>query len=194
MCIRKPSPHELEQARLLAARIAAQVAGNAPYWIDSEVFEPEAQLAVLRAAEGFQRRRNAHFTTVARTFVRRALVDEIRRQSPWPRSQQALRPKSGKVPGWLLPARSLDAPLVGALGWDDVLPAPDEWAATERRLLLESALVTLAERERAVVHRYYWLGMTEREIAEILRCTASRVNQLRHAALEKLRAVLAEAE
>ncbi len=91
---------------------------------------------------------------------------------------------------------SLDEPV--AVGEDsctlrDVLPDsdnPDPFMAcvnAEMKAALEAALVTLSDRQREVLHLYYHLGLTLKEIGKRLGLTESGVCRIHAGALRQLR-------
>ena len=61
----------------------------------------------------------------------------------------------------------------------------------EMEHLLRQAIDTLPERERTVLHLYYYEELTLREIGEVLGVTESRVSQLHTKAILRLKARLA---
>lgn len=79
--------------------------------------------------------------------------------------------------------------------WEESVPcsdiSPEE--AAERSALVEvlgEAIDRLPEKERLVVSLYYYEEMTQKEIAEMLGVTESRVCQIRAAAVDRLKAQL----
>ena len=68
-------------------------------------------------------------------------------------------------------------------------PSP-EMARTEMRDSLACAIGKLPERERTVIHLYYYEELTLREIGEVLGVTESRVSQLHTKAILRLKGKL----
>jgi len=149
----------------------------------------EGNLGLLKAAERFDETRGVRFVSYAHWWVRRAIVEAVRRES-------GLRWGDGEI------ARPvpLDEPL-GARGsstLQEVL-ADDREPTPERRLLrsamrrsLEASLVDVPGRERDVLRRYF--GLDSRppeslsEISRDLGITRERARQLKERGLSRLRA------
>ena len=64
----------------------------------------------------------------------------------------------------------------------------------ERKELLGAAIDRLPEKERQVVALYYYEGLTVKEIAEVMHLSPSRISQLHHRAILRLRGRLARAK
>lgn len=192
---------EIANARLHGKRLARSMQKTLPYWVDTEVLENEADLAVVRAAERWRADGGASFTTWAATVVQRSLLEEVRRQSPWTRLQRQLRREnmeSGNDPeGWMLPPLSfehLPKPLHDEeMTLEEVLP-DDRAEFTEEcelRAVIRPLIQQIEPRRRYVLIRYYWHQESTREIAERMGVSISRVQQLRMQALGTVRAHLA---
>lgn len=149
----------------------------------------EGNLGLLKAVERFDASRGVRFVSYAHWWVRRAIVEALRRESGLPTGD-------GKI------ARpvSLDEPLGvrGANTLQEVL-ADDRHPPPERRLLrlalrqsLEASLVDVPERERSVLRRYFGLDAERPEsldsIARDLGITRERARQLKERGLARLRA------
>jgi RNA polymerase sigma factor for flagellar operon FliA len=59
--------------------------------------------------------------------------------------------------------------------------------------ILRDAIARLPEKERTVMALHYYEGLNQRQIAEVMHVTDSRVSQIRHQALKRLRSRLAPA-
>lgn len=190
---------ELTNAQQWARVRARTVARSQPHWVDGEVLENEAALALERARATYDRRQGVAFNTWVGAVVNRALADEIRRQSPWTRNQRRDRRENmaaGLEPeGWMLPPIPLCAPAEtgeeDGAALEDTLPGPDNWGTTDAALLVPQLLAQLEERRAEVVRRYYLEGESSAQIAASLGVSVARVQQLRGQALERLRAHLA---
>jgi RNA polymerase sigma-70 factor (sigma-E family) len=69
---------------------------------------------------------------------------------------------------------------------------PDQYGASEDRLLLSRALFSLPLRQRQVVVLRYYEDMSERAVAELLGCSAGTVKSQASKGLDKLRALLGQ--
>jgi RNA polymerase sigma factor for flagellar operon FliA len=70
---------------------------------------------------------------------------------------------------------------------------PDELGRQEDVNILRGAIARLPEKERTVMALYYYEELNQRQIAEIMHVTESRVSQIRTQALKRLRSRLAPA-
>jgi RNA polymerase sigma factor for flagellar operon FliA len=68
---------------------------------------------------------------------------------------------------------------------------PEELGRQEDVRILRNAIIHLPEKERAVMALYYYEEMNQRQIAEVMHVTESRVSQIRAQALKRLRTRLA---
>lgn len=149
----------------------------------------EGNLGLLRAVERFDESRGVRFVSYAHWWVRRAIVEAVRRESGLPTGD-----------GQIARAVSLDEPSVGggASTLQEVL-ADDRLPPPEQRLLrlamrqsLEASLIDVPERERDVLRRYFGLDAERPEslnqIARDLGITRERARQLKDRGLARLRA------
>jgi len=68
---------------------------------------------------------------------------------------------------------------------------PEELSRQEDVKILRDAIARLPEKERTVMALYYYEELNQRQIAEIMHVTESRVSQIRSQALKRLRSRLA---
>lgn len=181
-------PAEVELATQDALHQARRLARDFREWIDGEVLENEARLAVVVAAREYDPDR-ASFRTFANTVTRRRLLEEWRRQHRLTRTQRRAVKANLKADlpraAWMRPALSLNIPT----HWqddenkeerlEDTLLAPEEWPAHEARLVVGQLLTHLEPRRREVIERHYLREETFREIAARLGVSVSRVQQLK---------------
>ncbi len=77
---------------------------------------------------------------------------------------------------------------------DLTTPQPDdEVVAADRMTRLREAIARLPEQQRTVLALSYYEHLTQRQIAEVLHVTESRISQIRTAAVRTLRAELVDA-
>jgi RNA polymerase sigma factor FliA len=76
---------------------------------------------------------------------------------------------------------------------DGAAGAPEEMGRREDVRMLRDGIARLPEKERTVMALYYYEELNQRQIAEVLHVTESRVSQIRTQALKRLRARLASA-
>lgn len=149
----------------------------------------EGNLGMLRAVERFDESRGVRFVSYAHWWVRRAIVEAVRRESGLPTGD-----------GRIARAVSLDEPSAGGgAGTLQEVLADDRLPPPEQRLLrlamrqsLEASLIDVPERERDVVRRYFGLDAERPEslnrIARDLGITRERARQLKERGLARLRA------
>lgn len=149
----------------------------------------EGNLGLLRAVERFDETRGVRFVSYAHWWIRRAIVEAVRRESGLPTHE-----------GGIARPVSLDEPLGprGPNTLQEVL-ADDRHPPPERRLVrlamrhsLEASLLDVPERERDVLRRYFGLDSDRPEslnaIAADLGITRERARQLKQRGLDRLRA------
>lgn len=149
----------------------------------------EGNLGLVRAADRFDPERGVRFISYAHFWVRRAMVQALRRHEE--------RPLPGEPPPRAL---SLDHVAPGtACSLAELLPderAPEPGARVVRERLrdaIEASLSDLPPREREVVRRYFGIGLecaqTLAQISADLNVSRERVRQLKERGLSRLRAV-----
>ncbi|MBK8006490.1 MAG: sigma-70 family RNA polymerase sigma factor [Gemmatimonadetes bacterium] len=165
-------------------------------------------VGLLQAVERFDPERGHQFSTFALRRIRGAMLDEMRRMAPISRRAQTTRRRMTAARDRLecrlgRPVRAAEVALeLGVeerryLAWEaDAnrtaaplpadLPAPEPIEAETPAWLVE-ALTRLPPRERTVISLSYGEELDGRAIAEVLGVTESRVSQLRHRALSRLR-------
>jgi RNA polymerase sigma factor FliA len=85
---------------------------------------------------------------------------------------------------------AVGAPLQEVIPDSDATSAPEELGRQEEVKMLREAIGRLPEKERTVMALYYYEELNQRQIAEVLHVTESRVSQIRTQALKRLRARL----
>lgn len=84
-------------------------------------------------------------------------------------------------------------PLQEMLEDGDATLAPEEMGRQEDVKMLRDAIARLPEKERTVMALYYYEELNQRQIAEVMHVTESRVSQIRAQALKRLRSRLTAA-
>jgi RNA polymerase sigma factor (sigma-70 family) len=153
----------IDRHRRDALRLAYAIAGD-----DGEDVVQEACVKAYRHLDGF--RAGASF----RTWLLAIVANEARngRRSAGRRVTLALREAARR-------------PVQGVEPEEAVM-------SRERRQQLLDALVTLDVRDREIVALRYFLGLSERETAEVLGCATGTVKSRLSRALARLRAVLGQ--
>jgi RNA polymerase sigma factor for flagellar operon FliA len=87
-------------------------------------------------------------------------------------------------------SQAVGAPLQEVIPDSDATSAPEELGRQEEVKILREAIGRLPEKERTVMALYYYEELNQRQIAEVLHVTESRVSQIRTQALKRLRSRL----
>lgn len=166
----------LTQYRSLVLYHTGAALKRLPPCVQSDDLFSIGQTALIEAHRRFDQTRGLKFITFATFRVRGAIQDYIRCQSGMRRRGDA--PVQVE---W--PANSTEL--------TDGHETPDEHA-TRRGVgvALRSALARLPKRERRLMELYYFGGLSQPQIARRLRCSESRVGQLRAQAVQRMRAIL----
>jgi RNA polymerase sigma-B factor len=158
-------------AAVLARRFVSEV----------EPFEDLRQVAViglLKACDRFDPARGVPFEAYAVPTVLGELRHHVRDRA-WPvRMPRRVRRHALEERG---------APHVAVTLAQDDLPAPDDLAESEDRLLVSALLEGLGSRERAIVERYFFAGCSQAQIARELSLSQIHVSRLLRAALAVMR-------
>jgi RNA polymerase sigma factor for flagellar operon FliA len=86
--------------------------------------------------------------------------------------------------------RRAGTPLQEVIADGDATPAPEALGREEEIRILRDAIGRLPQKERTVMALYYYEELNQRQIAEVLHLTESRVSQIRSQALKRLRSRL----
>ena len=152
-------------------------------------------LGLLDAIDKFRPDRGHPFASYAPFRIRGAIMDGVRSLAWLPRS--ALRPGNGKIasvvtldfqsvePGHQLSLADSLVDLLEAPVSDGVIRDAEHGAVAD-------AVKALPERERRVIHEYYYGGRRLAEIAGDMDVSESRICQIHRAALRLLHRCLAE--
>jgi RNA polymerase sigma factor (sigma-70 family) len=161
----------------LVRQIAAVELRRVPPHVDRRDLESAGVLGLLTAARRFDPDRGVAFATMAGHRIRGAILDEMRRAAPYTRGQQ--RAIAGET--WF-PLRKVDfdeaAPVVA--------PSVDVPDALHARAVRD-AVKALPRREALLLIWRFWHGLRHDDIAPRLGLKQSRVSQLEHRALTRLR-------
>jgi RNA polymerase sigma factor (sigma-70 family) len=139
----------------------------------------DGAIGLVKAALRYEEGRGATFKTFAEPHIVGAIIDGIR-----------LRAGTKRVVPNPAPAAFVELNLQQLpAGEPSVL---ERLVAAEQGSVLRAAVDGLPARERQVLTLVYFHGLTQRAVARLFGCHESYVNHLKHAALAKLRLVLAK--
>lgn len=208
----------------MVIQVATAMARRCPPSVDADDLITVGFLGLMDALDRYEDDRAASFASYARTRVRGAMIDELRRMDWVPRSVRSraaridearghLRDNLGREASQAELARALDvAPSnlealergarirkVVSLDDPDQPSVADEdtrdpFEAMARAGLaqeIRQVLAGLSERDRTIVDLLYYRELSQREVAEVLGVTESRVCQLHTRLKERLRTRLA---
>lgn len=178
---------------------------------------------LIRALDSFDLSRGLAFSTYAVRRIRGAILDDLRSQDWAPRAVRikarrlqvatvALQIRLGRSPRAEEVAAQLEIDISTYWRWRDdtatrtvvcyegarlgesgATTAPEALGRQEEVRMLRDAIARLPEKERTVVALYYYEELNQRQIAEVLHVTESRISQIRGRALKRLRSRLAAA-
>jgi RNA polymerase sigma factor FliA len=155
---------------------------------------------LIRALDSFDLSRGLAFSTYAVRRIRGAMLDDLRSQDWAPRGVRvkarrlqvattALECRLGRSPRPEEVADQLDIDVSTYWRWRDETAS----RTVVSYEVLRDAIARLPEKERTVMALYYYEELNQRQIAEILHVTESRVPQILSQALKRLRSRLAPA-
>ena len=195
----------------LVRHIIGRLAAKLPHGIDLENLEAAGTLGLVEAANRFEPERGIQFRTFAYTRVRGAILDELRRNCPFPQELLERMAQVRKVMQTMTPPVQAEA-LAAATGlseidvneclaairltrvvpWDNIAePSAGEtihqrpemqMEDAERKRLLVQAIATLPDSERLAVTLYYMEDLRLKELGRVLELSESRVSRLLKAA------------
>jgi len=161
----------------LAASLARRFASSA------EPLEDLVQIAtvgLLKAIDRFRPELGNPFPA----FAVPTILGELQRHHRdrgWPvRIPRRLRENGLRV-------REAELPADGDGGGEVLLGGPDPHETTENRVLLASGYRILDERERLLVHLYYFAGLSQARIADDVQLSQIHVSRLLRGAVDKMR-------
>lgn len=155
-----------------------------PRHVDRGDLEGFATIGMVKAAALFDPSRNDCFEAFAYLYMRGAVIDHLRADTPTSRSQWK-KYKQGDPDALLVWLTDVEAARQIAANESPVV----DFIALRR---LRSAFVVLDPRERLCIELHYE-GMLQREIGKQLGVSESRISQIVNGALRKLRAEMAVA-
>ena len=204
---RKLRDRLVKETFALVRSVAGHLAMSLPPYINLDDLTSAGFPGLLGAINAYDPGRKVDFATYARSRIRGAILDEIRRLDPLSRT---LRLKGTQIERATaaLEQRLLRAPddveIAEAMGIsleelhrtlqaEDVLAVDeptDPWrvlSTKERSALLNDAFADLPENERDVLDLYYSRSLTLRAVARRMHLSESRVSQLHLQGLARLR-------
>ena len=154
----------LTQVHALAKRLRSHV----PRCVTLDDLIGAGTIGLIQAVHRFEPSRGRQFATYAKHRIRGAMLDFLREEDPLSRTEQlsAHEPRSEYAQARRFSTRVAD------------------------RVDLDRARKCLSERENRVISLLFDLDWQNRDVAKKLGVNESRVSQIRHAALSKLRARL----
>lgn len=193
-------PAVIELLRRLSIKAAhgSRTASRLPPGLDADDLKQIALIAGVDALGRWRADGGASVGTFVFHRMRGAVLDVMRSQA-WPRSMRSVMRgdvdasphMARRVCGLHAMQAKPEAHLPAGFGLT-TFDAPD--AALLRRadgVRVRAAVLRLPPRLRRIVTLYFWRGLTMRQIGEQIGVNQSRVSQLCHAALDRLRRTLA---
>lgn len=195
----------------LVRHILGRLAARLPRGVDVDNLQAAGVLGLVEAANRFDPSRGIAFKTFAYTRIRGAILDELRRNSPFPQELQEKIARIRKVLQLLPPPVKVAVlaektglsedevtdclgamRLLRSVSWSEFMSQhtrciaqerpEDHLELDERKQLLSEAITQLPETERLVVTLYYMEDLRLKEIGQVLGLSESRVCRLLKAA------------
>lgn len=175
--------HELEQWRPLVWMVVNRVAAKMPPSVAPDDLFSAGFLGLMAAKQKYDPSQGASFKTYAYHRIRGAVLDELRRMDPLPRSQRESAKREGRQPPRFLglPCDEDGQASIASEELGDSVEGDDTKAALRREM------ERLPEKMRIVMESYYQKGLKMREIASLMGLTESRVSQIHSNAIARLR-------
>ena len=153
--------------------IAAKLSQRLPRCVPVEDLVSAGTLGLIAATDRFDPSRGLAFATYARHRVLGAMLDFLRDEDPLSRTARKTEPAA--------------IPVTISLDQLTFEPAVHRQPRVEDRIDIANARKCLSARENIVVTMIYDHDRPAREIARLLGVNESRVSQIRHRAVAKLR-------
>lgn len=142
-------------------------------------------IGLIQAVDRFHHSRGLKFRSYAQHRIWGAMMDFLRGEDPLSRDERR-RVRHSAEPRWAATISLSQLPPTVA----DNLLRTDWKAARSMWADVSSIAQTLSTRERRVIVLIYEQGWCNREIATTLKVNESRVSQIKHRALSKMRAAI----
>lgn len=200
------SDADLPEHMHLVEKVAASFRRRLPSSVQHDDLRAAGTLGLLYALRSSEHTCPEMFSAYARTRIRGAILDELRRQDHAPRrSRAAATPApapSANRTGPELPVPAV-RPEIRVLGLDDAGPEDMILADDSRSPLacvsakwsaeaVQKAVALLPNREREVIQLRYFNEVPSKEVAARMGVSEARVSQLHSRATDRLRTMLAE--
>lgn len=157
----------------LVRAISWNVAQRLPRSVSTDDLASAGTLGLIAAADRFDSSRGLAFSTYARHRIMGAILDFLRTEDPLSRS--ARRAECG------------GAPVTVSLDQLTTPPAAHLGPRIEDRVDVGNARKCLSPRENRVISLLYDQDWPAREVAKLLGVNESRISQIKHRAVTKLR-------
>jgi RNA polymerase sigma factor for flagellar operon FliA len=147
-------------------------------------------IGLMQAVDRFQLSRGLQFATYAKHRIRGAMLDFLREEDPLSRTERRRTRTASATADGALPTTISPEQLPAHEPRSESAPARCFSTRFVDRVDLDRARQCLSERENRVISLLFNLDWQNRDVARQLGVNESRVSQIRHAALSKLRARL----
>ena len=193
--LRSTTNAEIQQYMYLVHQIAGRMAKRVPRTVLRADLTAAGTVGLVDALRKHGGERGAQFEWYARTRIRGAIIDDLRRQDWLSRGARAeattanAREDSVAKSGTFVAFEDLPKTCVALASQDE---SPLDAAEREsERVLLANAVAQLPAREASIVTMHYFEGVPFNEIAALLKVSEPRVSQLHSRATKMLREILA---
>lgn len=151
--------------------------------LDLEDMTQEGLIGLIDALNRFDPTKGAEFTTYASMRIRGSIIDAIRK------NRARTTPRLNNLTEAEM--ETIDKERHKAYIDPDPLSSPEESSTLkEETSAVHLAISRLPERNRRIIHMYFFLNLQQREIGQILELSESRISQLLHQSVAELKKYL----
>jgi len=167
----------------LVNNVARRLQRRVPPCVTFDDLVSAGMIGLIQAVDRFDRSRDLKFKTYAQYRIRGAMLDFLREEDPLSRGERRRVRESASTAHVTISLDQLSAPAANRLVRCETRTVSDLAMSSEVR----TARRCLSDRENRVIAMLFDLGCQSREVAADLKVNESRVSQIKHRALAKLR-------
>jgi RNA polymerase sigma factor for flagellar operon FliA len=168
--------------------LAKRLRSHVPTCVTLDDLIGAGTIGLIQAVDRFQPSRGLQFATYAKHRIQGAMLDFLREEDPLSRTERRRTRTANATAEGALPTTISLEQLPAYEPQSEYAPARGFLTRFADRVDLGRARECLSERENRVISLLFDLDWQNRAVARQLGVNESRVSQIRHAALSKLRA------
>lgn len=169
----------------LVKNLARRFRQRVPACVTIDDLTSAGMIGLIEAVDRFDNSRGLKFRSYAQHRIRGAMMDFLRGEDPLSRDERRrIRQSAEPTRPVTISLSQLPSPAADSLLRTDASATRSMWSE------ISSAAQTLSTREKRVIVLIYEQGWRNHEIAATLSVNESRVSQIKHRALSKMRAAI----